>query len=146
MGARTYTALSEHFNEREFACPHCGEVKVEPALVDALEEFRRRAGNLPVIVTSGYRCPEHNRAVGGKPHSYHLAGKAADVKVRGLDVLRLYRAAVDVLSFKQGGIGLYSEGFVHLDIGPRRRWGRIDGVYVPFHRILLWLDEAPGQM
>lgn len=33
-----------------------------------------------INLTCGYRDPEHNARVGGKPDSAHLAGKAADMK------------------------------------------------------------------
>jgi hypothetical protein len=33
-------------------------------------------------VTSTYRSPEHNRAVGGVPSSYHLRGRAIDIARR----------------------------------------------------------------
>jgi hypothetical protein len=33
-------------------------------------------------VTSTYRSPEHNRAVGGVPNSYHLRGRAIDIARR----------------------------------------------------------------
>jgi hypothetical protein len=34
---------------------------------------------VPLVVTSGYRTPEHNRAVGGAPHSQHLYMRALDI-------------------------------------------------------------------
>ena len=34
-------------------------------------------------VTSTYRSPRHNRAVGGVPNSYHLSGRAIDIARRG---------------------------------------------------------------
>lgn len=36
----------------------------------------------PMIITSGYRNPELNKLVGGKPNSQHLEGKAADFIVK----------------------------------------------------------------
>jgi zinc D-Ala-D-Ala carboxypeptidase len=47
----------------------------------------------PLIVTSGYRPPEHNRAVGGKQtsfHLYNLGHAAADVKPRSKPVVDLF--------------------------------------------------------
>ncbi len=34
---------------------------------------------VPVRVNSGYRCPEHNRNIGGSPNSQHMNGNAADL-------------------------------------------------------------------
>ncbi len=46
---------------------------------EVLEPLRRRVGR--VIVTSGYRCQELNKAVGGMWNSQHLKGEAADIFV-----------------------------------------------------------------
>ena len=46
---------------------------------EVLEPLRRRVGR--VIVTSGYRCQELNKAVGGVWNSQHLRGEAADIFV-----------------------------------------------------------------
>lgn len=48
-------------------------------LVDILLDPLREAWGGPLIVTSGYRCAELNRAVGGSATSAHLAGWAADL-------------------------------------------------------------------
>ena len=48
-------------------------------LVDILLDPLREAWGGPLVVTSGYRCPELNRAVGGSETSAHLAGWAADL-------------------------------------------------------------------
>lgn len=41
----------------------------------------RNALGCPIIVTSGFRCAELNKKIGGKPNSYHLMGYAADFVV-----------------------------------------------------------------
>lgn len=46
----------------------------------ALEPIRATFG-YPIRITSGYRCPEVNEAVGSKPSSQHLLGQAADCQV-----------------------------------------------------------------
>ena len=48
-----------------------------------LEPLRRRFGK-PIYVNSGYRCQELNRAVGGAVKSYHLYGRAADIRASNI--------------------------------------------------------------
>jgi peptidoglycan hydrolase-like protein with peptidoglycan-binding domain len=73
--------LGPHFAEAEFTCRCCGMVRVNIRLVHMLETLRARLGGRPVIITSGYRCPAHNRAVRGARLSQHLHGNAADIVV-----------------------------------------------------------------
>ena len=55
-------------------------------VVAHLEELRkildpmREAWGGPLVVTSGYRCPALNKAVGGVSNSAHLSGYAADIR------------------------------------------------------------------
>ena len=48
----------------------------------------------PIIVTSGYRCPELNALVGGADNSQHMKGEAADItasrKALNLELARLF--------------------------------------------------------
>lgn len=44
-----------------------------------LDDIRERYG-YPIYITSGYRCPKLNKAVGGKPTSQHLKAEAADLR------------------------------------------------------------------
>ena len=48
-------------------------------LVDKLLDPLRDAWGAPLVVSSGYRCPELNKAVKGSKTSAHLAGWAADL-------------------------------------------------------------------
>lgn len=55
-------------------------------LVDhVLDPIREHVG-LPVIITSGFRCPALNELVGGEGFSQHLTGQAADFTVLGMTV------------------------------------------------------------
>lgn len=67
---------------REYARPKLAALKELCAL---LEEVRRYL-NVPLMVSSGVRCPELNARVGGVPTSQHLKGKAADIVPRYMTV------------------------------------------------------------
>ena len=56
-----------------------------------LEELRKRY-NQPIIINSGYRSPQLNRAIGGVATSNHLSGCAEDIRVSGLEQLIVYAA------------------------------------------------------
>ena len=110
-----------HFKESEFACKHCGEVKVSSELLAVLELVRYHY-NSPVIVTSGYRCETHNKNVGGAPKSKHVEGIAADIKVKGFEPDEVYHFLCETFP-ESYGIGLY-DNWVHLDVRPNKaRWG-----------------------
>lgn len=48
-----------------------------------LDPIQEHVG-LPVIITSGFRCPALNELVGGKGFSQHLNGRAADFTIPGM--------------------------------------------------------------
>lgn len=50
-------------------------------LVNAVLDPLREAYGKPITVTSGYRSPELNKAVGGVANSHHLSGMAADISI-----------------------------------------------------------------
>lgn len=110
--------LSKNFNEREFACRHCNQVHIEVELVSKLQVLRDIL-NRSITVTSGYRCPTHNKAIGGATQSRHMQGQAADIIVQGMTPAQVAQAAKQA---KFGGIGVYASGFTHVDIGPSRNW------------------------
>lgn len=47
---------------------------------ETLEPLREFVGR-PVVISSGYRCPRLNAAVGGAPSSQHIRGEAADIRI-----------------------------------------------------------------
>jgi zinc D-Ala-D-Ala carboxypeptidase len=85
---------------------------------EALEEVRRSVGALPVLVSSGYRCPELNRAVRGSRNSAHMGGLAVDFTIpRFGSTLQLARAvAGSGIGFEQV-IHEYGR-WVHLGLPP----------------------------
>lgn len=106
--------ISAHFSAREFACrcggtlPGCEKTKVLRSLVQSLEVYRTIVG--PLLIVSGYRCPQHNARVGGASNSQHLYGAAADVPAA--------RSVASVAHLRQfAGIGYqHSTGLVvHVD-------------------------------
>lgn len=122
------THLTPNFTWAEFAC-RCGQCKADfpPSvkkqllrLAPALQALRNAVG--PVRITSGYRCPAHNTAVGGAKASQHVLGLAADIVSRAHTPAQLAAAAEAIPAFKAGGIGLYPS-WVHVDVrttGPAR--------------------------
>ena len=46
----------------------------------------------PIIITSGYRSAEVNKAVGGSPTSNHLTGCAVDIRCVGIEQAIRYAA------------------------------------------------------
>ena len=82
--------LARCFNENGARCRECrlkqpanklpdGVEENLQALVDnVLDPVRERYGK-PIRVNSGYRCPIHNRTVGGVLGSQHVKGEAADI-------------------------------------------------------------------
>lgn len=55
-----------------------------------LEPLRSAFGR-PVVVTSGFRAPVVNKAVGGASTSHHLSGRAADIRVTGVRPIEVCR-------------------------------------------------------
>jgi uncharacterized protein YcbK (DUF882 family) len=122
--------LSAHFSRSELQCRCCGRLQIDSRLLDGLEKLRAQAGT-PVVIHAGYRCPQHNAAVGGVPRSEHTLGLAADIALPGLSLQRMYELALEVPQFAQGGIGVYDGGFLHVDVREHRaRWARVSGHYV----------------
>lgn len=103
-------------------------------LVDCLLDPLREAWGAPIVVSSGYRCPMLNDAVGGSETSAHLAGWAADLVPTADDkrsVDEFVRFAVDWLlasgrKFDQA-ISEQSGGTRWLHIGVRNLKGEQRG-------------------
>ena len=71
----------------------------------ACEPLREHFG-IPIIISSGYRCPALNRAVGGVPNSQHLIGEAADIVLPKL--ANVFYWLIDNVPFDQ--LGFESRG------------------------------------
>lgn len=100
--------------------------QIDPRVLNQLYDLRRALGSSESFhVFSGYRSPATNesyRRISGRvaEHSYHLTGQAIDIQLPGRDIRQMRNVAV---AMRAGGVGYYgSEGFLHLDSGPIRRW------------------------
>jgi uncharacterized protein YcbK (DUF882 family) len=122
-----------HFNGNEFACADgCGRDDVDQTLIDNLEKLRERLGE-PIFISSGVRCPNHNKNVGGVKASWHqqrdpdnpkliLAQNdytgysyAADISCRNHTPSEVFAIAKKMKLFT--GLGRY-RGFTHVDTRP----------------------------
>lgn len=109
---------SRYFHPKEIASHDTGRVLVDLHSLRCLENLRKLIGR-PLIVTSGYRTPAHNKAVGGATNSLHMQGKAFDLRfASGLGRIEIIHQA-GIAGFQ--GIGVY-DTFVHVDTGRKRYW------------------------
>lgn len=115
--------LTKNFDKAEFACKCCGTDGIDQKLVSALQELRELV-NKPITVNSAYRCPVHNKAIGGSKNSQHMLGTAADIVIHVMTVSEMAHQAEQIDSFHNGGIGTYpARGFIHVDVrGHKSRW------------------------
>lgn len=113
--------LSANFKVKEFACTDGSDpIFIDSELVNILQKIRNHFGK-SVTITSAYRTPTKNKAVGGQTYSQHLYGKAADIKVKGIAPKTVAAYAEKLLPGK-GGIGTYSN-FTHVDVrSTKARW------------------------
>lgn len=99
---------------------------MDPELMDRLFVIQHQLETVrPFHVISGYRSPKTNAMLASKSegvdkNSFHMKGQAIDIRVPGIDIEHVHKAA---LSLDAGGVGVYkSSQFVHVDTGPKRRW------------------------
>ena len=121
--------LSSHFTVEEMtATSHQGiDNTPAPGIIAALtktaallEQVRTFLGGRPISISSGYRCPALNAAVGGVSDSAHLYGYGADFECPSFgDPLAICRAlAAANIIWDQ----LIEEGtWVHISSDPRAR-------------------------
>lgn len=103
-----------YFTHKEFACKCCGAYDMKQLVILRLDAARQIAG-IPFVVTSGYRCPAHNKDAGGSNTSSHLRGWAVDLHVtNSIDRWKIITALMTV-GFTRFGIG---KDFIHVDVDP----------------------------
>ncbi|MFV8825377.1 YcbK family protein [Thauera sp. WH-2] len=101
--------------------------RMDPRLYDMLHAISIACGGDTFEIISGYRSPKTNnmlrktRGGGVAKRSLHMDGKAIDIRLVGVDTIRVRDAAI---ALDAGGVGYYPESdFVHIDTGPVRSWG-----------------------
>ena len=101
-------------------------IRMDPRNFDILAATHRLLETQkPYTLLSGYRTETTNRILRKSSNrvarnSLHIAGKAADVQVRGIGAKTLAKAAERC---RAGGVGTYNRsGFVHIDCGDVRTW------------------------
>lgn len=104
----------KHFKSSEFTCRcGCGGNNMQPKFLQMIDNARGFA-NCPFKITSGTRCFEHNKRVGGSATSSHLSGVAADIKFS--NELQLVKIVYGLTKAGFTRIGVNSEQqFVHVD-------------------------------
>lgn len=121
--------LTKNFRLSEFESKDGAEMPKE-VLINIVKlacqlQILRNKLQRPIHINSGYRLPEHNKAVGGAENSQHVLGKAADIVVEGLKPIEV-KIAIEALinqgDLLQGGLSDYST-FTHYDIRKTKaRW------------------------
>lgn len=105
--------LSKYFTEGEFAASsiakrHGWDNTMPPEVLqnaidlceNILDPVREHFGK-PLIITSGYRSPKLNKAVGGSKTSQHTLGQAADIRVLGVSHWDVLKYIYDNLPYDQ---------------------------------------------
>lgn len=99
---------------------------IDPMTLDLMAAISRKIdAKQPFEIISGYRSPQTNRSLrsnssGVAKNSYHMQGKAVDLRLPGVPLKTLRKVA---LNLRMGGVGYYPKSdFVHVDTGRVRSW------------------------
>lgn len=113
ISSRMQTMISKHFRAREFQTGNCKIVIVSTMLLRVLDTLRDKIGE-PIYINSGYRTPEHNKAIRGSTLSYHMYGMAADIRADKHTPKQLY-TILDKMLEGWGGLEEHKT-FLHVDV------------------------------
>ena len=122
------TQLSPHFNAQEFRCK-CGKAhdfQIDDDLITKLEALYAALNCSKIIVTSGFRCAAHDKAVKGSGTGQHTLGKAADICCYGQDGQPISSKTVCCKAQDTGftGIANITAAYIytHVDVRPNGKW------------------------
>jgi uncharacterized protein YcbK (DUF882 family) len=105
-----------------------GDVRhFDPRLYDILSDLTASVGHPDgeIDIVCGYRTPSTNESLrahttGVAKNSLHIQAEAIDLRMPGIDTLKLRKAA---LALGRGGVGYYPHSdFIHVDVGRVRQW------------------------
>jgi uncharacterized protein YcbK (DUF882 family) len=106
----------DKFQCRCNTCPHREPTPELQHMIDKVEDYFGR----DIQITSGVRCDEHNRAIGGSSGSRHVSGEAVDFFIKGAALVDIYNYLDK--TFPQSGLGIYKT-HIHMDSRPyKARW------------------------
>lgn len=122
------TQLSPHFNAQEFRCK-CGKAhdfQIDDDLITRLEALYAALNCSKIIVTSGFRCVAHDKAVKGSGTGQHTRGKAADICCYGQDGQPISSKTVCCKAQDIGFTGIANITatyiYTHVDVRPNGKW------------------------
>jgi uncharacterized protein YcbK (DUF882 family) len=105
-----------------------GDVRhFDPRLYDILSDLTASVGHPggELDIVCGYRTSSTNESLrahttGVARNSLHIQAEAIDLRMPGIDTLKLRKAA---LALGRGGVGYYPHSdFIHVDVGRVRQW------------------------
>ncbi len=107
--------LTKSFSYKEVQCRcGCKKAEMKPEFMEVLQKLRDLCG-FPLVITSGYRCPRHNKAVGGALNSSHMKGIAVDIDISQMPEERREKLLEAIKSIKEiKGVGI-AKSFIHID-------------------------------
>jgi len=123
------------------------QAPIDPRLLDLIDHLQDHYQADTIEIISGYRRKEFNDSLLHSGHtvspvSLHTKGQALDIHIDEIreETLRDY-----LLKLKLGGVGYYGPlDFVHIDVGPVRRWG--EGVGAPRKLVGVLQPNSPLQL
>jgi hypothetical protein len=125
--------LTKHFTLNEFTKSQTAErlgidntppqdiiPKLSFIATQILEPLREKIDK-PIVITSGYRCPELSVSIGSSQKSQHCKGEAVDIEAFGMSTLNLAEMVINHFEFDQVILECYmkgdmNSGWVHVSL------------------------------